>query len=177
MIEYKDKGDDSMKTAIVYDSKTGNTKMVAEAIKSVCHDIVYCGPVQENIEAELYFIGSWTDKGNCSERMQTFCKTLHNKKIAIFGTCGFGGSYAYIETLAKRFISNFAGDNEIMGNFYCMGKMPMTVRERYVSMLQTHPEDTKLAVSIENFDEALVHPDNTDIENAKMFAKNIIEAM
>ena len=42
-------------------------------------------------------------------------------------------------------------------------------------MIQENPEDKNLAVSIENFDKALSHPDKNDIENAKKFALEMID--
>ena len=42
--------------------------------------------------------------------------------------------------------------------------MPMAVKERYLSMLREHPEDKKLEASIQNFEEALSHPDREDLE-------------
>lgn len=49
-----------MKVAIIYSSITGNTKLLAETIKSeINKDIVYCGkPINEEIDADIYFIGS-----------------------------------------------------------------------------------------------------------------------
>lgn len=166
-----------MKVTIMYDSKTGNTKQIGEAIASACneYDIVYVGVIKEQIDADLYFIGSWTDKGNCSSVVTKVCQTLHHKKIAIFGTCGFGGSPEYQETLSQRFIAQIPADNRILDHFYCMGKMPLTVRDRYVSMLQEHPDDKKLAVSIENFDQALTHPNTQDEETARIFARRVLK--
>ena len=60
-----------MKIAIIYSSHTGNTECVASAIKEALKDqeVVYFGKIPKNlsdIHADLYFIGSWTDKGNSS---------------------------------------------------------------------------------------------------------------
>ena len=79
-----------MKICIYYDSITGNTKKIADAIYETCKDeVLYCGKPQKLQEADLYFIGSWTDKGNCSSVIQNLLSSLKNKKIAYFGTCGF----------------------------------------------------------------------------------------
>ena len=82
-----------MKIAIVYSSNTGNTKIIAEAIKEELsnEDIVYFGKPENNIEADIYIVGSWTDKGNCSSEIKEFLTKLNYKKIAYFGTAGFGG--------------------------------------------------------------------------------------
>ena len=55
-----------MKIAIVYKSITGNTEKIAIAIKETSnnYDIVYFGKPKDNIEADLYIIGSWTNKGD-----------------------------------------------------------------------------------------------------------------
>ena len=56
-----------MKIAIVYASETGNTAQIAQAIREGCqgHEIVAFGPLPRDVgEAELIFVGSWTDKGH-----------------------------------------------------------------------------------------------------------------
>lgn len=166
-----------MKIAIVFDSHTGNTEKIAVSIKEACsnQEVICFGESKQIEDADLIFIGSWIDKGNCSAKIQTFIKTLNNKKIAFFATAGFGGSTEYYDKLAQRFDSIVSVDNEILGHFFCPGKMPLTVRERYVKMIQEHPEDKQLQVSIDNFDAALLHPDTTDLENAKKYALEIIK--
>lgn len=71
-----------MKIAIVFDSHTGNTKKVANVIKEACinEEVVYFGEPQTFSDADLIFIGSWTDKGNCSQKIQNFITTLSNEK-------------------------------------------------------------------------------------------------
>ena len=54
--------------------------------------------------------------------------------------------------------------------------MPYSVRERYVSMMQANPEDKNLEVSIKNFDEALSHPNEADLQDAVNWATEMIKA-
>lgn len=165
-----------MKIAIVFDSHTGNTKKVANVIKEACinEEVVYFGEPQTFSDAYLIFIGSWTDKGNCSQKIQNFITTLSNEKIAFFATAGFGGSTEYYDKLAERFDNVVNTNNKILGHFFCPGKMPLSIRDRYVKMIQEHPEDKQLKVSIDNFDAALSHPDTNDLENAKKYALEMI---
>ena len=75
-----------MKIAIVYSSNTGNTKIIAEAIKEELsnEDIVYFGKTENNIEADIYIVGSWTDKGNCSSEIKEFSTlTQINRHLVI----------------------------------------------------------------------------------------------
>lgn len=167
-----------MNIAIIYSSITGNTKTIAEEIRKnlTYENIVYFGKVTELMpKADIYFIGSWTNKGNASDDIIQFIKKIKNKKIAYFGTAGYGGNESYYKTLFERLKSNIDSSNQILGYFYCQGKMPIQIRERYVKMITNNPEDRELKVDIKNFDEALTHPDETDLKNAKTWAQNILK--
>ena len=43
----------------------------------------------------------------------------------------------------------------------------MQVKTRYEKMLEENPGDSRLKLSIENFDRALSHPNDEDINNVK----------
>lgn len=166
-----------MKIAIVFDSITQNTKTVAEAICQALPqtDVVYCGAPASGIDADCYLVGSWTDKGMCSDKIKSFLETLHHKTVAYFATAGFGGSASYYEKLFDRVSAVIPKDNLLASPFFCQGKMPMSVRDRYVQLMTAHPEDRSLAVSIQNFDEALAHPNGEDLQNAQNWAKEVVE--
>lgn len=166
-----------MKIAIVYASITGNTKLLAETIKNeIKEDIVYFGkPIDEEIDADIYFIGSWTNKGDADAKIINFLKRLKNKKIAYFGTAGYGGSTTYYDTLFNRIKQYIDSSNIILGSFYCQGKMPLQVKERYVKMITENPNDRNLEVSLKNFEDALTHPDEKDLENIKNWVREIIK--
>lgn len=165
-----------MKIAVVYKSLTGNTKLVAEAIGEALkaeHDVCVCEPT-ECVEADLYFVGTWIDKGSCTKEITEFLTTLNNQKIALFATAGFGGSQEYYGALAGRIKAQIPVSNEVLGQFFCQGKMPMSVRDRYVAMLQANPEDKNMEVNVKNFDEALSHPDEADLANAAAWARSLV---
>ncbi len=166
-----------MKIAIIYDSNTGNTKELALAIKDALkgYEVVYCDKPGDVIpKADIYFIGSWTDKGDTSNKIKAVLKDLHDQKIAYFATAGFNDD-GYYKRLFLRAKINIPDDNEILGHFYCQGKMPMAVRERYEALIKANPDDQKLMVSISNFDEALSHPNHDDIDNVKKWALEMVE--
>jgi len=166
-----------MKIAVVYKSLTGNTKLVAEAIGEALkaeHDICVCEPA-ECKEADMYFVGTWIDKGSCTKEIAECLATLENQKIALFATAGFGGSKEYYDALAGRIKAQVPASNEILGQFFCQGKMPMSVRERYVAMLKANPEDKNMEVNVKNFDEALSHPDEADLKAVAEWACNLVQ--
>ena len=167
-----------MNIAIIYSSNTGNTQILAETIKKELKDenIVYFGKTIKEIPvADIYFIGSWTNKGNASDDIIEFVKKIKNKKIAYFGTAGYGGSKSYYQTLFERIKIYIDSSNKILGYFYCQGKMPIQVRKRYEKLITEHPDDTNLKVNIKNFDEALTHPDNVDLDNVRKWVNSILK--
>lgn len=170
-----------MKYAVVYDSPTGNTKILAEEIKS-CMDgqngstgeCLYFGePVPDEgfmaklSEAEVVFAGFWTDKGDSGAKLAGFLETLHGSRVFLFGTAGFGGSEEYFSRILERVVSHLPSDNTVAGRYMCQGKMPMTVRKRYEAMLEQDPEDERMKAMIDNFDRALSHPDSADLEKLR----------
>ena len=166
-----------MKIAIIYSSRTGNTKILAESIKEELkkENIVYFGnTIDELPEADVYIIGSWTNKGNATNDIIELLKKMKYKKIAYFGTAGYGESEEYYKNLFEKVRVNIDSSNKILGYFYCQGKMPIEVRNRYEKMINENPKDEKLHLLIENFDKALTHPNEKDINNLKTWIKNII---
>lgn len=81
-----------MKSIVLYSSRTGNTKMVAEAIASAlpkgtpCLDIQ---KLQEPLDAyDCVFMGYWVDKGTADAASQKVLAQLHNPHVALFATLG-----------------------------------------------------------------------------------------
>lgn len=154
-----------MKYSIVFSSHTGNTRLLAETLKSILPEsdcVTYGEPDETALNGEFIFIGFWTDKGMCDEAMAEFLKKLHNKKVFIFGTAGFGDSDAYFTQILTRVESLIDTSNELVGHYMCQGKMPQSVRERYVAMLDQNPE--KFQSLINNFDQSITHPDTNDLD-------------
>lgn len=159
------------KYSILFSSMTGNTKMLADAIADVLpkENCEVFGKTGEKMpETEMLYIGFWTDKGNADAATLELLKVLTNKKIFLFGTAGFGVSDEYFQKVLGNVRQAIDGSNEIVGEYMCQGKMPQAVRDRYVKMKED-PEHMPPNVDtlIENFDLALSHPDEADLENLK----------
>ena len=152
-----------MKICVLFDSQTGNTKMLADVVEETYRKHL----VEDPAQADVVFLGSWTDKGSCSPVMQKAAAQLRDKRVFLFGTCGFGGSDAYYEQIFQRTAALLPSGNQIIGHFYCQGKMPASVKERYLSMLQKDPENQRLQMSLKNFDKALSHPDQADLQHLR----------
>ena len=89
-----------MSYSIVYSSRTGNTALLAQAIREAlpqeeCSS--FGAPHAEALGADTIYVGFWTDKGICDEQTAHFLQSLTNQKVFLFGTAGFGGAPAYFE--------------------------------------------------------------------------------
>ena len=156
--------------SILFSSLTGNTKKLADAIHETLpqNDCEYFGAIKTPVpSSELLYIGFWTDKGNADNETLTLLSTLKNRRIFLFGTAGFGGSDAYFQKILGQVRQSIDPSNTIIGEYMCQGKMPPSVRERYMKMKvqPEHPEN--IDALIENFDRALSHPDGNDLERLR----------
>ncbi len=154
-----------MRYAIVYSSRTGNTKQLAEAIRQALpqEDCVYFGePAPEALQADRLYVGFWTDKGSSSAEISEFLNKAGQRQVFLFGTAGFGASQAYFDQVMKTTAANLDAQATLIGSYMCQGKMPMSVRQRY-EQLQQEGKMPNAQAMIENFDKALAHPNAEDL--------------
>lgn len=154
-----------MTEAIIYDSLSGNTESLAKEIKSIKKNAYYekinDKLIEELPEYDIYYIGSPIIKGMCTDKIKRLLQKIENKKIFLFITTGYKGE-DYYESLTRRILEILPKSNQILGVFLCQGKMQDAVKERYIKLIQEHPEDKNLKVSLENFEQAKTHPDEND---------------
>ena len=162
-----------MSHAIVFSSKTGNTRLLAETLRDSLprENCIYFGaPAPEALEAETLYIGFWTDKGHADDTLTAFLQTLREKRVFLFGTAGFGGSAEYFDQILTAVKKALDASNTVIGTYMCQGKMPMTVRQQYEKMRQQPDANPNLGMLIENFEKALSHPDAADLEQLRKTA-------
>lgn len=165
-----------MKYQVVYTSRTGNTEKIAakifETLPGNSKDI---RRVEEaGYDADICFVGFWNDRGTCSGSIMEYLSELHGKRIALFGTCGMGGSKEYFSEVAHRVEALIPDDNEYLGAFLCAGKMPGQVLERY-KMMQEVEDSPKIRRMIQAYEEGMLHPDEQDLEQAVRFTKEVLK--
>ena len=60
---------------------------------SLATEISRKSPAIQNLEkSDLVYVGFCVERGDCPIEVQELLKKIHNRKIALFGTCGFGQS-------------------------------------------------------------------------------------
>lgn len=164
-----------MTYAVVFSSNTGNTRLLAEQIQKEKGDekCAYFGePNLQALEADVLYVGFWTDKGCCDEKAGDFLTKIHNKKVYLFGTAGFGKAESYFEKILKKAEQKIPKYNVIGKGFMCQGKMPYAVRKRYEDILRENPQDERIKMLIENFDMALIHPNEMDFHQLKEWLRS-----
>lgn len=125
--------------------------------------------------SETLFVGFWTNQGVADQATQQLLGQLKNKKVFLFGTAGFGGSEAYFQAILDKTKAFIDDSNTVIGAFMCQGKMPHSVRERYVKMKEQPDHMPNIDAMIENFDKALSHPDANDLEKLAKLVSETVE--
>ena len=125
--------------------------------------------------SETLFVGFWTNQGVADQAAQKLLGQLRNRKIFLFGTAGFGGSEAYFQAILGKTKAFIDDSNTVIGTYMCQGKMPLSVRERYMKMKEQPDHMPNIDTMIENFDKALSHPDANDLEKLANLVSKAIE--
>ena len=164
---------------VAYASETGNTLMLAKEI----HNAINCPKDEKELvdirswngtlDAELYFIGFWINRGSCSLEIIDLISSLHGKNVAFFGTCGLGDNYEYHKMLEQNARAWLAEDNNFLGSFFCLGKMPVEIRNRYES-LRGNYGDVQIDFMLSMLDDAASHPDNQDLLRVRLFTDEML---
>lgn len=136
----------NMNVQVIYFSRAGQTKKIAETIASECDvqpESVTDAKLQDN---SFVFLGSGCYGGKAGKEMKEFIETndFPSKSIALFGTSG-GGVGKEVEDMKKML---FEKEINVKGEFYCKGKFWIINRKK---------------------------PDETDLNNAQNFAKEMIK--
>lgn len=158
-----------MSYSIVYSSKTGNTALLAQALRECLgeENCLYFGaPSAQALKAQRIYVGFWTDKGTCDEETAQFLATLTTQEVFLFGTAGFGGEAAYFAKILGMVKEEIPEGVHVIGEYMCQGKMPDAVRRRYEQM----EDSPRKKIMLENFDRALAHPGREDLEQLKKAA-------
>lgn len=167
-----------MAHAIVVDSKTGNTRKLADALASELGDeVAVAGTVEAAAaiaQADTVLAGFWCDKGDCSETAATMLQGLAGKRVFLFGTAGFGGSLEYFERVLGNVRQHLPKTAQLIGTFMCQGRIAPAARGRWEAALAKNPEDRQAKMMLMTFDAAEKHPTKQDLTRVVTAAKKAL---
>jgi len=159
-----------MKILVTYFTQTGNTEKVARAIYEtigVQKELLPVKEVRNPDGYDLIFCGFPVHAHSVPLSVQNFIKDIPSgKKLALFVTHGSlrGGELA---TTAIEHATSLASQLKVLGTFGCRGK----VDPKVIEALLKQPEHRAWAETAKS---AASHPDESDLEDARHFAKTII---
>lgn len=164
-----------MKYGIAFSSMTGNTAALADQLHALlpADSCVYFGDVSReclSIDADLWFVGFWTDKGSCDDKTRVFLKKLNKQTVVLFGTAGFGSSPAYFNMVLKYAEANIPVSNTVLPGFMCQGRMKPTVKDKYTAILAEKPDDPTAKRILEEYESAVSHPNEDDFKRLAAWA-------
>jgi flavodoxin I len=133
--------------SVLVDSRGGNTRKVADAIAEEMGIKAMDVTPSSTDDAKILFLGSGTYGGKPGEAMMKFIGSgnFSGRKVAIFGTsASVAGGQKLISAMTDMVKQKGA---TILGSYHCRGKMFFVNRR---------------------------HPNNEDLDNAKKFAREML---
>jgi len=157
------------KTLVVYFSRTGNTKRVAEAIHEALDGEKALHPLEDikSLEGhQLVFVGFPVHSHSLPYKVEVFLKAVKpGAKIALFCTHGSLPGHR-LSREAMEYAVVLAAKAKILGTFCVRGKLSLEALET-LGRSPEHQEWAEMAPS------AGTHPDAADLEEARVFARLI----
>ncbi len=158
-----------MKILVTYFTQTGNTEKVARAIYGAIgaqKEILPVDKVKDPSGYDIIICGFPVHAHSVPLSVEHFIKQIPpGKKIALFATHGSlrGGELA---TTAIEHATSLASKLKVLGTFGCRGN----VDPKIIETLVKKPEHRAWAETAES---AALHPDESDLEDARHFAKKV----
>lgn len=167
-----------MKIIVLYSSRTGNTKKVAEAIARALPAGTPCLPAAEapsDIETyDLVFMGYWVDRGTANAEARTFLEGLHHPKVALFATLGADPRSEHAQKSLDEGARLLPEGTDVVGTFICQGAVdPKIIEMMYKKFPAGHPHGRSPERDA-RYAEAAKHPDEDDLQRAFDFAADIL---
>jgi flavodoxin len=162
-----------MKVLVTYFSQTGNTKKIAEAMYDEIDadkDIKELSEVESLEDYDLSFIGSPIVGFGPAQQLKDFLAAYAaGNKIVLFITHGAPEDQPQVQDWLDE-CRKAASGAELVGLFDCQGELSQQVAE--MLMKSDNPEWRAWG---EGRDETIGQPDETRVQRAREFAREIME--
>jgi flavodoxin len=170
-----------MKSLILYSSKTGNTKKIAEAIAQALPAGTPCLPVGEapaNLSGyDCVFAGFWVDRGTADAQAKKLLERLDHPRVALFATLGADPRSQHAADSLSNAAALRPGNVPLFNRFICQGKVDPQMIEMMKKMFPAGHPHTVDAKREALHQQASTHPDEADLAAAKAFAIETVKQL
>lgn len=160
-----------MKVQVIYSSKSGGTKKVANAIfngidveQKTIHDLKDGAPA---LDGDIILLGYWVNEGGPNDEMKQFMQTVKGKAVGVFCTLGYYADSAYAHQTVAAGLKLVQDNNDIIGTYVCNGAtshepmdagyIPTEQKQLRWELLDNHPTVAECALGAERFNERIKH--------------------
>lgn len=165
-----------MKYAVIYQSKSGNTKMIAYSIyRAICSSdkgIFDLDQMAAIPEAEVYFVGFAVHNNSCGMDVINLLEEMEDKavgaKYALFLTCGYSVNDQYKNNVLRNLKTWLPESAVLIDIFLCQGKVEKDRQNIMISHMPANEDKLR-----KMFDLGKQHPDDRDLEQAYNFAMKV----
>ena len=167
-----------MKCKVIYSSKTGNTRKVAEAILEKMPAGTSIASVDESPDlsgSDLLVIGYWIDKGTADAKALKFIENVKSTKVVFFATLGAYPDSEHGKDCIKNGYKLFEDNGcVVVDSFLCQGAIDPKLMEWMKALPEDHPHAPDDARR-KRWAEAAKHPDVDDLANAQRWVCGVLD--
>ena len=152
-----------MKNLIVYSSKSGNTRKLAEAVYDFLPGENVMKSVGENPDPagyDLVVVGFWLQAGKADPESYEYLEKLAPAKLFLFATHGAGIDSPHAQN-AMDGAKSLVTSSQVLGTFNCQGE----VKEEFLAKVQKKDPQPPW---LKDAGDAVGHPDHQDIANLQI---------
>ena len=148
-----------MRSIVLYSSKSGNTKKLADTVYATLPEPKEICPISEMPDSmasyDLIALGFWFQGGLPDVASLEVMPTLHDKKLFLFASHGAAKNSGHAETGMKK-AQELTSSCQIIGTFSCQGEVNLKVIETAKSKPEPPPwlNDAPAAIG---------HPNENDL--------------
>ncbi len=158
-----------MKNLIVYSSKSGNTRKLAEAVYDFLPGENVMKSVEEKPDPEGYdlvVVGFWLQAGKADPGSYEYLEELAPSKLFLFATHGAAVDSPHAQN-AMAGAKSMVTSSQVVGSFNCQGE----VNEEFLAKVQKKDPQPPWVKDAGN---AVGHPDAHDIANLQVVLEKAV---
>lgn len=166
------------KYLIVYSSRTGNTRRMAEAFYEAAPKGSRLAEMREDVdptEFDAVFVGFWVDKGMPNAQARDYLSSLQHTEVVLFATLGADPESDHAKTSLQKAADLLADNCRVLDALAFRGaidpKLIEAMRKRANPNSYHTPEQMRRSV-----EESAGHPNEADFAKARAYMEKFAQA-